>query len=315
MRRLILLVLLIFLLDGCFKTPTKTGAISEENRINLSSLSIGMTQQQVLDIMGYPYKTEEKISHNKIYEIWYYITERTLLGQSKLITRNFTPVIFEAGHLIGWGRNFYKYTLDIDNERQKRLQEQSQKYTDDKEEWPKNTHTIIAPMNESKTLLLKKPLEETSLKESIEQEQANVQIDNNDEDNTKGKRDEVEDNFIMRSNGNTSAIKPDTSKTDVGMSESKKNIQTQSASQAKPCAKKSVKTDVCDRCKTPIDSPKMEKKTAPQKTTSGSSNMNKTSLSTTKKPQNASKNNDKSTPCKDRQKDRQSVDDGYNFWE
>lgn len=150
MRRLLLYIAISLTLTGCFKTPLKTGAISEQNRISLYSLEIGMTTEQVLDVMGYPYKTEERMYNAELYEIWYYITEPTYLGQSELITRNFTPLVFEAGNLIGWGRNFYKYQFDIEDEKGKRKAEKDQKYTDDKEEWPSNQHTIIEPMSSSK---------------------------------------------------------------------------------------------------------------------------------------------------------------------
>ncbi|NGX29053.1 MAG: hypothetical protein K940chlam1_01246 [Candidatus Anoxychlamydiales bacterium] len=150
MRRLLLYIAISLTLSGCFKTPLKTGAISEQNRISLYSLEIGMSTEQVLDVMGYPYKTEERMYNVELYEIWYYITEPTYLGQSELITRNFTPLVFEAGHLIGWGRNFYKYQFDVEDEKAKRKAEKDQKYTDDKEEWPSNQHTIIEPMSASK---------------------------------------------------------------------------------------------------------------------------------------------------------------------
>ena len=124
LKRVILFIFLIFFLNGCFKTPLKTGEISEKYKINLSSLAIGMPQQQVLDTMGRPYETEKTTSQNKIYEVWNYLTEPTSLDQPKLITRNFTPLVFEAGHLVGWGKNFYKYD-------------------DDKRKWQKNNQAFM----------------------------------------------------------------------------------------------------------------------------------------------------------------------------
>ncbi len=150
MKKSFIVIFLILSLISCSRTFVKTGAISDQNRMNMSSLQVGMNHDQVVDAMGYPYKTEEKSYFGMQYEVWYYITQPTILGQTQLVTRNFTPLVFEGGLLKGWGRNFYKYTFDVDNEKWKRQLEEKQKYTNDKEEWPKNQHAMIPPMNEPK---------------------------------------------------------------------------------------------------------------------------------------------------------------------
>ncbi|NGX32008.1 MAG: hypothetical protein K1060chlam4_00046 [Candidatus Anoxychlamydiales bacterium] len=291
MKRLILFILLIFSLNGCFKNPIKTGAISEENRINLSSLAIGMTQQQVLDTMGYPYKTEEKVSQNKIYEVWYYITERTLLGQSKLITRNFTPVVFEAGHVIGWGNNFYKYTFDIDDERQKREEEKRQKYTNDKGEWPKNEHTIIAPLNEKKSATVPEKVSADPAASTTPTAQASAATDST---TTAKIDDEV---GAAKTNDKTSAA----IEIDVSQKESK-SVQSSPVFEDKPscCTKKAVKTNACDKCKTKTDTTKVDASKTPT-----------TKAPSSKESDSTKEDKDKSAPCKD----REDKDDGYNFWE
>lgn len=148
MKKLFLIIFFAFALTSCYRSFIKTGAISEQNRINMGSLEIGMSQDQVLDIMGHPYKTEERQVDNKIYDVWYYITEPTILGQTQLVTKNFTPVVFESGVLKGWGRNFYKFIFNVNNEKWKRAVEKKQKYTNDKEEWPRNEHLLISPVKE-----------------------------------------------------------------------------------------------------------------------------------------------------------------------
>jgi outer membrane protein assembly factor BamE (lipoprotein component of BamABCDE complex) len=148
MRKSFFLIILILSLVSCSTTLITTGTISDQNRINISSLQVGMTQDQVVGVMGYPYKAEQKSYNGMEYEVWYYITEPSILGQTRLVTRNFTPLVFEEGLLKGWGRNFYKFTFNIDNEKWKREMEQKQKYTNDKEEWPRNEHIMILPMNE-----------------------------------------------------------------------------------------------------------------------------------------------------------------------
>jgi hypothetical protein len=148
MKRLfIIYMFLVLFIVSCSKTIISTGAAAEENIMNMSSLDLCMTKKQVLSVMGSPYKTEKKYNKDGMYDIWYYITEPILLGQSKLIDRNFTPLIFEGGYLIGWGRSFYRYTFDINNEKWKRQEEANQQYTNDEKEWPRNKHAVISPMN------------------------------------------------------------------------------------------------------------------------------------------------------------------------
>lgn len=124
MKKLFLFVFVILI--SCSTSLIKTGAISDQNIINISSLQVGMTQDQVLEIMGSPYKTEVKTFNNVNYEVWYYITEPTILGQTQLITRNFTPLVFVSNQLKGWGRNFYKFTFKIENENWKKELEKKQ---------------------------------------------------------------------------------------------------------------------------------------------------------------------------------------------
>jgi len=286
MKRLFLFILLIFSLNGCFKNPIKTGAISEENRINLSTLAIGMTQQQVLDNMGYPYKTEERVSQNRVYEVWYYITERTLLGQSRLITRNFTPVVFEAGHLVGWGNNFYKYTFDIDDEKQKREEEKRQRYTDDKNEWPRNEHTIISPLNEKKST--KEPSKVRTTPTSHSKASSS-------EDKTVEKKDSKDE--ATKANEKTSeATEIDVTKDDDKSSKSQQEYQEKSS-----CPIKTLKTNACDKCKPKMDTEKQDTSKMPISTEGDSS----------KKEDSSKEGKDKSSPCKKR-KDK---DNRYNFWE
>ena len=149
MKRLYVFIILLFLIS-CSRTILKTGSISEENNRNMSSLEVGMNSKQVLNIMGRPDKIEEKKYENETFVVWYYITEPMTLGQSELITRNLTPLVFEMDRLIGWGRKFYNYTFDINDEKWKRQEEKNQQFSDDKTKWPRNEHAIILPMNESK---------------------------------------------------------------------------------------------------------------------------------------------------------------------
>ena len=73
------------------------------NNENLKNLKIGMTPDQVEQIMGKPDSFEAFAWGTA----WVYRTAMTS-GQGGKADSDFTPVVFdEKGILIGWGRNFY----------------------------------------------------------------------------------------------------------------------------------------------------------------------------------------------------------------
>lgn len=124
-----LLVLLCLALVGCATLSQATS----RNRVNLIKLSLGMTKQQVLDIMGTksftayykkqyssrraitvtnPYQSEIlKGKEYKIVEVIYYLTDDK--DNNGLIDKgDLTPFIFEDGRLIGWGGSFLDYIVE-----------------------------------------------------------------------------------------------------------------------------------------------------------------------------------------------------------
>jgi len=252
MKRLFIFVVLATFSISCSRTVVKTGAISEHNRINITELYVGMTQDEVLEVMGYPYKTEEKTYQDEIYEVWYYITRPSQLGQSKLISRNFTPVIFELGQLKGWGRNFYKHTFDIDNERWKRKQEIRQKYTNDKEEWPRNEHIMIDPMKtKDKTKTSTSTEEDIPLVEPQDEKAAKPsKTDSNDaidktimeiekSSSPKTQQASKAPKQSIKTNGNAQAKKPKKTK---GKKQTKKNKKAKKPAESEQKADDVIKT-------------------------------------------------------------------------
>ncbi|MBN2479743.1 MAG: DUF3192 domain-containing protein [Parachlamydiales bacterium] len=143
--------LLLLIFSSCSTNSIQSGALAEQNRINILDLRVGMNQEDVLDVMGHPYDKEFRKVGNVQYEVWLYITKATFLGQSQLITRNFTPLVFRDETLKGWGWQYYKFVFNVDNEHEKRKEEVRQKYTNDKEEWPRNEHLQIAPLGKQPT--------------------------------------------------------------------------------------------------------------------------------------------------------------------
>lgn len=113
-----LIVLLCLGLVGCYTLAD----FRMENRQNLLKLSIGMTKQEVLDIMGdktirdeiitanNPYRSEIIQGKNKTLEVLYYYTDiktyDAWLGYKGIADDELTPLVFDEGKLIGWGNSF-----------------------------------------------------------------------------------------------------------------------------------------------------------------------------------------------------------------
>jgi outer membrane protein assembly factor BamE (lipoprotein component of BamABCDE complex) len=280
MKKLFIFLSIILLLNGCFKTPIKTGAISEENRANLSSLAIGMSPDQVLEVMSYPYSTHEKLYDNKVYEIWYYITEPTLLGQSKLITRNFTPLVFENGHLKGWGNNFYKYTFDIEGQKSKVEEDKRQQYTDDSPEWPTSEHRSIEPMSKS------------SKKASSNQKIQNSQCFPTSSSTQSPSLENQAPPTILQPQTDTTSkptSQPSNEKIAAPQESSDSSKGSQTPAQQKPacCESKTTKTNACQKYKEPQKEDTIQKQ-IDEKTP-----------------------DQEKSPCET----RKDTDEGYNFWE
>ncbi len=103
----------LLFLEGC---GGAVGLAAAGNRNNLNKIEIGMTKVEVREIMGKPHQREADTE----YEWWSYLTHNSdpiygIVYREK----DFTPVAFKDGKLIGWGRNFYtdrtkKYDVKID---------------------------------------------------------------------------------------------------------------------------------------------------------------------------------------------------------
>jgi hypothetical protein len=90
----------------------ETMSLAQENTWNLSEICVGMNEDQVLKVMRHPY-TKKRVMHQGIvYDIWFYITKQTGLGQSRLVAQNLTPLTFENGVLKGWGFVYYHRVLE-----------------------------------------------------------------------------------------------------------------------------------------------------------------------------------------------------------
>lgn len=127
-RWLIVLVLaaLVGTFLGCSTTPYGTPAsglkgshawqesTAAETRKRLKQLRPGMTKQEVEHLLLEPYKVEMIPTG---IEFWLYLTEMPSYNVHgigmEIMDRHLTPVAFQDGKVIGWGRNFYETALKI----------------------------------------------------------------------------------------------------------------------------------------------------------------------------------------------------------
>ena len=87
------------------------------NLTNLNKLSVGMTKQQVMELMGTfqsktsnsvvpnPYMTESMLISGKQHEVLWYLTKKyppfTPVKKSQA-----TPVVLKEGRVVGWGDSY-----------------------------------------------------------------------------------------------------------------------------------------------------------------------------------------------------------------
>lgn len=109
-KKTVLFAILLCTLSGCMPNMgLGTSADADNNVYNLSRLTCGMTEKEVLCIMRCPYCDETFIVDGDTYDVWFYVTEPTVLGQSRMVPLNLTPLTFKNGKLVGWGYSYYNY--------------------------------------------------------------------------------------------------------------------------------------------------------------------------------------------------------------
>jgi len=108
--RLVFFLLAFSIFSGCVaNNGLNDSAAAEINIVNLSRLQKGMTQAEVLKIMRHPYDDAVFQMDGDTYDVWFYVTEPRVLGQSRMMPTNVKPLTFKNGILIGWGYRHYEY--------------------------------------------------------------------------------------------------------------------------------------------------------------------------------------------------------------
>jgi hypothetical protein len=121
MKKVVVVSVLFVLIAGCTSSLDR---VRTANRRNLLKLSVGMTKEQALAIMGNksgggtfgeptvnsPYKSEILQGKDKTFEVLYYYTdiESTIYtaNPATITDDELTPLVFDNGRLLGWGTSF-----------------------------------------------------------------------------------------------------------------------------------------------------------------------------------------------------------------
>lgn len=103
------LCILAFFCQGCLSNNTLgTESMAQINVPHLQELHIGMSEEQVFQIMRAPSETDRIVLDDDCYDVWFYVTRATGLDQSRFSSRNLTPVIFKNGVFVAIGHDYYK---------------------------------------------------------------------------------------------------------------------------------------------------------------------------------------------------------------
>jgi len=86
--------------------------VSERNIDNLARLNLGMSKAQVLRIMPNPFEYETLQLFDEKFDVLFYVTNPTVLGQTRMVPFNLTPLIFKNKILVAVGYGYYNYLKD-----------------------------------------------------------------------------------------------------------------------------------------------------------------------------------------------------------
>lgn len=99
----------ILLLTGCATSNGLASLVMKENNVsNISRLTLGMDEGEVLQIMHSPYKQETLEVNGDLYDVWFYVTNPTGMGQTRMVHYNLTPLNFKNDVLVYVGWDYYK---------------------------------------------------------------------------------------------------------------------------------------------------------------------------------------------------------------
>jgi outer membrane protein assembly factor BamE (lipoprotein component of BamABCDE complex) len=106
----IFMVFLILSVYGC-----SYGRQAKRNNDLMLTLNVGQTKEEVLKVMGSPSKNEKVYTKGKDTDVWYYKTS-TFMANSWDPEDCLTPMVFENGKLLGWGKDFYEHKIEFQSQ-------------------------------------------------------------------------------------------------------------------------------------------------------------------------------------------------------
>jgi hypothetical protein len=85
---------------------------AKKNNANIQKIKLGMSKQEVVDVLGSPTKSESyDLGKERSIEFLFYRTEGWSVCDLQNKDSQFTPFAFENNKLIGWGRNYYEKVI------------------------------------------------------------------------------------------------------------------------------------------------------------------------------------------------------------
>lgn len=100
----------LLLCGGCLTSDgLSTVAQSETNMTNLTRICLGMEEAEVVQIMHCPHSEETYTVDGTQYDVWFYVTSPTILGQTRMVHANLTPLTFKNDCLISTDWAYYKW--------------------------------------------------------------------------------------------------------------------------------------------------------------------------------------------------------------
>lgn len=83
-------------LAGCMANNClEYDSVAQNNLYHVARTRKGMTEREVLAIMHKPYSYESFEVGDDVYDVWFYVTRTTGLGQTRMVPQNLTPLTFK----------------------------------------------------------------------------------------------------------------------------------------------------------------------------------------------------------------------------
>jgi len=89
--------------------------MSDANVTNLSRITLGMDEGEVRQKLHTPYKEETVQLKDDLYDVWFYVTNPAVLGQTRMVHYNLTPLTFRNDLLVSVGWDYYQQLIKSKN--------------------------------------------------------------------------------------------------------------------------------------------------------------------------------------------------------